>query len=82
MAAGKVGFNFIESNIYLLENDSNNDIESKSAKELLNASGAFDTFGNIKSKNSPGVVVWSLIFITLKVFFMTYSWQNVFRKLQ
>ena len=57
LAAGKVGFHFVKSNIYLLGNDSNNDIENKSAKALLHSSGVYDTSGNNKSKYTSAIIV-------------------------
>ncbi|XP_001602901.1 ufm1-specific protease 2 [Nasonia vitripennis] len=56
LAAGKVAFHFPQSDIYLLGNDNNEDLESKSAKELLQFSGAYNTPGNKKNKKSPGII--------------------------
>lgn len=62
MAAGKVAFHFPQSDIYLLGNDNNDDLESKSAKELLHFSGVYDTRSSRKSKNLSGVIVRAMLF--------------------
>ncbi|XP_014208667.1 ufm1-specific protease 2 [Copidosoma floridanum] len=50
LATGKVSFHFLQSNIYLLGSDSNNDVEKKSVKDLFQASNLPDSKIN-KTKN-------------------------------
>lgn len=57
LAAGKVGFHFAESNIYLLGNDNDGDARSQSARELLRNANSQDTSGNNKKELTPGVIV-------------------------
>jgi hypothetical protein len=72
LASGKVGFHFLQTNIYLLGNDSSNGIENKSVKELLYSSGVYNNTPGINTNNNSSSIVVCLHNLVYFNYFITY----------